>query len=917
MGGYRKINLALKAQLQKIDKNTYNTNTSHPNENKQESLKKVLLLKQSNQDDSIAQPNVRKGGSESPARNEDNDNPSKNWTNFNIGDLTSKRTPKIHINDRKDFSNRDNNKKQILSTSNDVGIINQGSSSLGYKKNSTPKTAKQKYIVLDKEAYRATSRDGSQQNKNSVSKNLQSFKVDLNYPNTKNHGAGMHINVVGNTSKSKEQMIISEDRQINHNRSSIPGVINANSTFVKKSEIFKKTNKIPSSKELNIQINRGVDDLSKKNDMIKNSLANFGNMGYHVPNSVNYKNSTTRGGKNKGFEINKTCEIMNQSNSGHFGANRKPKKDLHENVNSSNPMKHSNNGGDVKYSPYMQMTSSQAPQTNYQLIANQKKHIIVNLLPQKNETKIIKFNNTHKSQQEIDNTKVFSKTESQRETKYAVSRNNNNNFSDSRGFTNGRSEGKGMISDIQNQQKTCLIKAYEQNQDQNDNSQDIVKTPTEGRSNDAGVLRSDLNQRRFTLKDLENKDYNKERTQPPSISCDSRKAMKKHTSRNNKEDAPSNNIGGNIHANFDGEHVPKIVSGKLGEYGERPKPMEAQAGRAKMNQLHKTTKPKNYKQLNIQTKAINVKSEEIDFTNPDSFAVKKTDRKSPKKKHDQPAIFLLKELGRHEKYDDHHMYLLRQTLRGANVREKSNQRAHFLNSVQAILFKQLNYYGKLPSVDPSKLVDVPPTAPGKKLIIFDLDETLLHCKDQSVGDCMIRKPVTFSNGVTITVIFVLIKKQAGINLRPYMKEQLIQLQPHFDQVVFTASHHMYGGSMIDIIDPNNQIFLKRVFRDNCLKTKEGILVKDQRIFKGRSLKDVVQVDNAVISFVFNLDNGVPILSFTDDDQDYQFVSLGRFLMSLKDVPDVRPVIFKQFCWKAFLDNPGVERNIIQQILNKH
>lgn len=77
------------------------------------------------------------------------------------------------------------------------------------------------------------------------------------------------------------------------------------------------------------------------------------------------------------------------------------------------------------------------------------------------------------------------------------------------------------------------------------------------------------------------------------------------------------------------------------------------------------------------------------------------------------------------------------------------------------------------------------------------------------------------------------------------------------------------------------------------------------------------MDNAVISFVFNLDNGVPILSFTDDDQDYQFVSLGRFLMSLKDVPDVRPVIFKQFCWKAFLDNPGVERNIIQQILNKH
>lgn len=49
-----------------------------------------------------------------------------------------------------------------------------------------------------------------------------------------------------------------------------------------------------------------------------------------------------------------------------------------------------------------------------------------------------------------------------------------------------------------------------------------------------------------------------------------------------------------------------------------------------------------------------------------------------------------------------------------------------------------------------------------------------------------------------------------------------------------------------------------------MKTEEGVYIKDLRIIKNRNLKDMVIIDNAVYSFGFQLDNGIPILPFYDD-----------------------------------------------------
>jgi CTD small phosphatase-like protein 2 len=47
----------------------------------------------------------------------------------------------------------------------------------------------------------------------------------------------------------------------------------------------------------------------------------------------------------------------------------------------------------------------------------------------------------------------------------------------------------------------------------------------------------------------------------------------------------------------------------------------------------------------------------------------------------------------------------------------------------------------------------------------------------------------------------------------------------------------------------------------------GLKIKDLRIIKNRNIKDIILVDNLVHSFGLQLDNGIPILDFTNDKND--------------------------------------------------
>ena len=59
---------------------------------------------------------------------------------------------------------------------------------------------------------------------------------------------------------------------------------------------------------------------------------------------------------------------------------------------------------------------------------------------------------------------------------------------------------------------------------------------------------------------------------------------------------------------------------------------------------------------------------------------------------------------------------------------------------------------------------------------------------------------------------------------------------------------------------------------------------------GRNLSDVIIIDNSPLSFGFQPENGMPILSWYDDRTDTKLIELIPVLKLLSEVPDVRYVL---------------------------
>lgn len=209
------------------------------------------------------------------------------------------------------------------------------------------------------------------------------------------------------------------------------------------------------------------------------------------------------------------------------------------------------------------------------------------------------------------------------------------------------------------------------------------------------------------------------------------------------------------------------------------------------------------------------------------------------------------------------------------------------SSEQSILNSMLNrhaqgakHYGDGPIVRES----------GKKLAVFDMDETLIHTLYKRNKDSKEAKehtltydakvPITNADG-SMRYLF--------INIRPYVLGMLRKLRKWFHIVVFTASLPTYANAILDYIDPNNEIFERRFYRQHWFITKDRVYIKDLRIFtnpkiigENWDIKDIVIIDNAAHSFGFQIDNGIPILPFYNDREEDEMVYLYYFLKSLAE-----------------------------------
>jgi len=206
---------------------------------------------------------------------------------------------------------------------------------------------------------------------------------------------------------------------------------------------------------------------------------------------------------------------------------------------------------------------------------------------------------------------------------------------------------------------------------------------------------------------------------------------------------------------------------------------------------------------------------------------------------------------------------------------------HFIQSFQSLTFCKY-----LRPVDPKMLaqkkVFLPkkPAHKDKKTVIFDLDETLIHCNESADVPSDVVLPIRFPHGEII---------EAGINVRPYALEILKEMSQICEVIVFTASHSCYANVVLDYLDPHGQYVHHRLFRESCVVTDEGVYVKDLRILGNRNLQDCVLVDNAAYSYGCQVENGIPIIPFYDNKEDQELKHLIPYLKSLLNVKDCREV----------------------------
>jgi Dullard-like phosphatase family protein len=251
-----------------------------------------------------------------------------------------------------------------------------------------------------------------------------------------------------------------------------------------------------------------------------------------------------------------------------------------------------------------------------------------------------------------------------------------------------------------------------------------------------------------------------------------------------------------------------------------------------------------------------------------------------------------------------------------------NRQNNYMEYVNKVLKSQINFNKLDFSEEIEKRKFALPPTDKKHTIILDLDETLVHSdfdyhyrnsnndfiqttEENAVNSNFndVRKSQlefhdTFFNddetGEEIKIRFY---------VRPGLTQFLKNLSKNFQVGIFTAGIKEYAESVLKILDPKDEIFSFKCFRESCIKLGRAY-VKDLRIFEEkRSLNNIVILDNNLYSFANQLSNGILINSFYQEAEDQELMNLEmyihEYLAKCEDIKFVNEQVFK---FENTLDN---------------
>ncbi|XP_039296977.1 CTD nuclear envelope phosphatase 1 homolog isoform X2 [Nilaparvata lugens] len=181
----------------------------------------------------------------------------------------------------------------------------------------------------------------------------------------------------------------------------------------------------------------------------------------------------------------------------------------------------------------------------------------------------------------------------------------------------------------------------------------------------------------------------------------------------------------------------------------------------------------------------------------------------------------------------------------------------------------------------------------RKVLVLDLDETLIHSTNegimrQSASPLSTRPPqppADFVLKVTIDRHPV----RFFVHKRPHVDFFLDIVSQWYDLVVFTASMEIYGAAVADRLDAGRGVLRRRYYRQHCTPDDLGSYTKDLSAVTP-DLTSVFILDNSPGAYRSYPDNAIPIKSWFNDPMDTALLNLLPVLDALRFAQDVRSVL---------------------------
>ncbi|KAJ3389744.1 hypothetical protein HDU84_008339 [Entophlyctis sp. JEL0112] len=192
-------------------------------------------------------------------------------------------------------------------------------------------------------------------------------------------------------------------------------------------------------------------------------------------------------------------------------------------------------------------------------------------------------------------------------------------------------------------------------------------------------------------------------------------------------------------------------------------------------------------------------------------------------------------------------------------------------------------YGSVPPSDAGEsdmqyiLPPIKPEFVGRKLLVLDLDETLVHSSFKPVPDADYIIPILIEGNYHNVYVLK----------RPHVDDFLENMEKHFELAVFTASVSNYADPVLDLLD-SKRVIQHRLYREHCVQVNSNY-VKDLSVL-GRPIEECIIIDNNPMAYALQPSNAIACATWYDDTEDDELLELQPFLMGLKEIPDVRAVL---------------------------